>query len=520
MKNEAKFSVVIPEGALDASMKPSFEDMCQRYGIPMTLPLKPDSKGRYVVASDLSLAEAQQIRRQISGAGYAVDIQSSNEQVDDEDDISSIAIALNDPDTLVVEGGLLDAVGLDDVSDIMNDAWDSLEFPSPDADISDDLSFPGSSQLGINKDSTLSLTAKQLLNSVLEADKRSQTNDSKLASSQSNAKLSPKAPTLRSDPTNNVLGVGTISSTANSASTRIARQPSGPRKSISLGDMKTGNARLGNSSAGETRSVSMSFGKKGDSDLVAATPASPLNAFAAPAKPKLVNQLIPPSSIAFEVSDVNDALDSESQADDDQLIDVSGEMEAAEEGSVTGIPLNTPASADECSKTTQALAVPLELINCEQKQVRKISTDSHANIPTAKALEDGAEKDHSSEKTVVRSRSAIDFLKVSAQNASEPKEEASKPDSNVSDALKDDDAKIDLGALKEVAKASQPPKTSKFVESEPDPAALNASHADQSSLSSWILVALLACAAILVILTLIDLYVSPLPFIESLAAPF
>jgi len=505
MKNEAQFSVVIPEGALDESMKPSFEDMCQRYGIPLSLPLKADSKGRYVIASNLSLAEAQQIRRQISGAGYAVDIQSISEQIEaEEDDISSIAIALDsvDPDTLVVEGGLLDSIKHDDISDIMDDAWDSLEFPAPDADIDDDISLPGDSQLGANKDSTLSLTAKQLLNAVLAADKVEKAEPKKNASSLGLSKLGDKRTDMSSELGSSGLGMGQLGSAGNagnSSSTRIVRQTSGTRKAISLGDSKNGSSRLGNSG----------FGKRADASNTAATPAAPLNAVSSHFQMKAVNQLIPPSSISFEVSDVNEAVEPEVKEEEDQLIDVSGEMDAAVEDNSSGLPINTPtataaaASAEECSRKTQALAVPRELINCEQTHVRKISTDANKKVVFAENAQAIADNDLSSEETVVRSRPHIEVIKPQTETNSQPEPE-----------------KLDFSQLKGSGKASSSKKQSKFVEPEPDPAAVNFRNEENTGVSTWILAALLACAAILVVLTLIDLFVSPIPFIESLAAPF
>ena len=457
MKNEARFSVVV--GALEESMKSSFEDMCQRYGIPVESPLKKNLKGQYVAASGLSLSRAQQIRRQISGAGYSVDIQSDSES-GVEDAISSIAISL-DPDTLVVNNGLLDESRPEDVSDILSHAWGELEFPSPDGDISEDVMLPDDD--GEHEETTISVSARQLLDAVSAVDRVEKSPFSMSAD---------HVPEKRPDE----VGAGSAEFW------RVSRNRQG-----------TSDSR--HASIGLGKAISL----KNEAVHEAATPAKPVSgvseAFKTPTSgisPTVGgNQLIPPSDIAFEVSEVTDAMDEEALAED-QLIDVGADLGVAVTAANVGKAGAAPQAGAESKNVTQVAPMPNDTTNVANLSAQASSGGGG-----------GADSDSVDEETVVRKRRSIECLKAAFESeVSEVKEVK------------------EVSEVKEVKLEGLPVRKSKsMAEAEPEGARLPVA-SDTGSGVSAVLVVLTLIAAALVILTLIHLYVSPVSFVESLAKPF
>lgn len=124
MKHEAKFSVILPAGNYASAQIESFEQLAIRYNLPVTLPLNTDRAGNLIVASSLSLRDAQLLRRQVAGLGFPADCVSdaSESQL-----LASKDSAIN---TRVV--GALDVPEqpTDSIGDLTSDAWSSLEMPS------------------------------------------------------------------------------------------------------------------------------------------------------------------------------------------------------------------------------------------------------------------------------------------------------------------------------------------------------------------------------------------------------
>lgn len=157
MKQVAKFSVIVPADHFSAEQIEIFETTAQRYGLPITLPLRADGYGNLIISQGMSLRDAQVLRRHISGLGYPADV------VNDTSEPPRVSNAVSD--TLVVDAIDADFETQDAVSDIAADAWSSLEMPSLDlglfdGDESNDSSLPSSD--GAKEEKTLSLSAMDL----------------------------------------------------------------------------------------------------------------------------------------------------------------------------------------------------------------------------------------------------------------------------------------------------------------------------------------------------------------------
>lgn len=127
MKQEAKFSVILPAGNYSAAQIETFEQTAQKYGLPVSLPLRSDRSGNIIVAPGMTLREAQMLRRQVSGCGFPADVVSDAEQARN-------ALQVNEPvsmDTVVVEFDDVPSFDhMDPIADMTSDAWSSLEMPS------------------------------------------------------------------------------------------------------------------------------------------------------------------------------------------------------------------------------------------------------------------------------------------------------------------------------------------------------------------------------------------------------
>ncbi|MFA5625385.1 MAG: hypothetical protein WC966_10095 [Bradymonadales bacterium] len=173
MRLEATFAVVIPAGSLSPSECRQFEQFCVKHCIEVHLPMREDAKGNVIVASGLSLQEAQILRRQISQTGYPVDVIS-----DAANDFSRQSAQVEEPsfDTLVVElNGFRERSGGEDVSSLAAEAWNSLEMERIDLGLEagrgvDGADWSGEHWMKLNDSSeTLSVSAKQLLKEVEKA---------------------------------------------------------------------------------------------------------------------------------------------------------------------------------------------------------------------------------------------------------------------------------------------------------------------------------------------------------------
>ena len=133
MKYDARFSVVLPASSLASNRLDSFEKMCQRYKLAVELPIILNRQGdMYVVSSGLSLRDAQMLRRQIAGLGFPADVTADEENTEDHITTSSL-------NTLVVGSDAFDSHRPEDAGDIMSSAWESLELPAADSVDADDL---------------------------------------------------------------------------------------------------------------------------------------------------------------------------------------------------------------------------------------------------------------------------------------------------------------------------------------------------------------------------------------------
>lgn len=128
MKQEAKFSVILPAGNYSAAQIETFEQTAQKYGLPVALPLRSDKAGNLVVATGMTLREAQMLRRQVAGCGFPADV------ISDVADNMHNAIKSSEPvslDTVVVDLEDVPSINsMNAVADITSDAWSSLEMPS------------------------------------------------------------------------------------------------------------------------------------------------------------------------------------------------------------------------------------------------------------------------------------------------------------------------------------------------------------------------------------------------------
>ena len=80
MKHEAKFSVIMPGGNFSTAQIETFEKTAQRYGLSIALPLRSGGSGCLILASGLSLRDAQLLRRQVAGLGYPADVVSDTSE--------------------------------------------------------------------------------------------------------------------------------------------------------------------------------------------------------------------------------------------------------------------------------------------------------------------------------------------------------------------------------------------------------------------------------------------------------
>ena len=189
MKHEAKFSVILPAGNYASAQIETFEQLAIRYNLPVNLPLNVDRAGNLIVASALSLRDAQLLRRQVAGLGFPADC------VSDASESQLLAPKDASIDTLVV--GALDVPDptTDSIGDLTSDAWSSLEMPSSldlglsdAADVSgvgrwnesnwlepDDSAIP---QETPTKESTLGMSAMDLFAAAQAANKVSTSNQS------------------------------------------------------------------------------------------------------------------------------------------------------------------------------------------------------------------------------------------------------------------------------------------------------------------------------------------------------
>ena len=173
MKHEAKFSVIMPGGNFSTAQIETFEKTAQRYGLSIALPLRSGGSGCLILASGLSLRDAQLLRRQVAGLGYPADVVSDASESTRANDVP-----LQSSNTLVVElGEALDHDSADPVSDITSDAWSSLEIPQLDLglsdgdDIGDDPKWKKENWLRpAATEQTLSISAKELLKVAKERD--------------------------------------------------------------------------------------------------------------------------------------------------------------------------------------------------------------------------------------------------------------------------------------------------------------------------------------------------------------
>ena len=177
MKHEAKFSVILPADNFTSAQIETFEQTAIRYKLPVTLPVHADSKGNLVISSDLSLREAQMLRRQVAGLGFPADVISSVNELSDSNNTN--------PDTLVVNlAGVSGNNSGNTVGDMTSDAWASLELPSSmdlglsdGAEISKEAHWSGENWLNPEDSNpnpaerTLSLNAHELLKVAQESAK-------------------------------------------------------------------------------------------------------------------------------------------------------------------------------------------------------------------------------------------------------------------------------------------------------------------------------------------------------------
>ena len=128
MKQEAKFSVILPAGNYSAAQIETFEQTAQKYGLPVALPLRSDKAGNLVVATGMTLREAQMLRRQVAGCGFPADV------ISDVAESMRKAMKSDEPvslDTVVVDLDDVPSINsMNAVADITSDAWSSLEMPS------------------------------------------------------------------------------------------------------------------------------------------------------------------------------------------------------------------------------------------------------------------------------------------------------------------------------------------------------------------------------------------------------
>ena len=129
MANEAKFSVILPAASFSKSRIEEFEKEALHYNLPVTLPLQTDSNDNTIVASGLSLRDAQLLRRKVAECGYTVDVVSDAAQR------ASDLFKDGDSNTQVLGEQLMQAA--ESVGDISSEAWDNLEMPNLDLGLSD-----------------------------------------------------------------------------------------------------------------------------------------------------------------------------------------------------------------------------------------------------------------------------------------------------------------------------------------------------------------------------------------------
>ncbi|MBO4351331.1 MAG: hypothetical protein J6A01_10345 [Proteobacteria bacterium] len=189
MKHEAKFSVILPAGNYASAQIETFEQLAIRYNLPVKLPLNADRAGNLIVASALSLRDAQLLRRQVAGLGFPADC------VSDASESQLLGPKDGSIDTLVVGALGVPDPSTDSIGDLTSDAWSSLEMPSSldlglsdAADVSgvgrwnesnwlepDDSAIPEETP---TKESTLGMSAMDLFAAAQSANRMSNSNQS------------------------------------------------------------------------------------------------------------------------------------------------------------------------------------------------------------------------------------------------------------------------------------------------------------------------------------------------------
>ncbi len=129
MASEAKFSVILPAASFSKSRIEEFEKEALHYNLPVTLPLQTDSGDNIIVASGLSLRDAQVLRRKVAECGYTADVVSDAAQR------ASELFKDGESNTQVLGEQLMQAA--ESVGDISSEAWDNLEMPNLDLGLSD-----------------------------------------------------------------------------------------------------------------------------------------------------------------------------------------------------------------------------------------------------------------------------------------------------------------------------------------------------------------------------------------------
>ena len=180
MAHEAKFSVILPAASFSKSRIEEFEEKALHYQLPIILPLQTDANDNLVVASGMSLRDAQALRRKVSECGYTADVISDATQPA-QDDFQDDEI-----NTLVLGEHMISPE--DSVGDMASDAWDNLEMPDLDLGLSEG---EDGQEAGLS-DRTQSVSLFELLEAAQSA-QAAPANGSSEASSSFSAKLSSPA---------------------------------------------------------------------------------------------------------------------------------------------------------------------------------------------------------------------------------------------------------------------------------------------------------------------------------------
>lgn len=139
MKQETKFSVIMPGSHFTSAQIADFEAIAQKYGIPVMLPLRSDGNGNLIAASSMTLRDAQGLRRQIAGCGYPADVVSDMSESQQKAQMapSVEADVTIDVDAILNTDGDASAPSFSSIEEIASDVFSSIDMPSLDLGLSD-----------------------------------------------------------------------------------------------------------------------------------------------------------------------------------------------------------------------------------------------------------------------------------------------------------------------------------------------------------------------------------------------